>query len=63
MAVAMVSQLCSRSPDDHICLYAKIMTCAMSAMIHMQIQTGMGRHIEYSQTHPGMLEASMKVSY
>jgi hypothetical protein len=35
----------------------------MSAMIQGQIQTGMGRHIEYSQMHPGMLEKSMKVSY
>ncbi len=33
----------------------------MSAMIHMQIQTGMGRHIEYSLAHSGMLEESMKV--
>ena len=33
----------------------------MSTMIHMQIQTGMGRHIEYSEEHPGMLEESMKV--
>jgi hypothetical protein len=34
----------------------------MSAMIHMQIRTGMGRHIEYSKAHPGMLEESMKVN-
>jgi hypothetical protein len=39
------------------------MTCAMSAMIHGQIQTGMGGHIEYSEMHPGMLQESRKVCY
>ena len=34
----------------------------MHAMIHMQIKTGMGRHIEYSEMHPQMHEESKKVS-
>ena len=63
MAVSMVIQLFSKFPDDHMGLYSQIMTCGMSAMIYMQIQTGMGRHIEYSQAHPGMLKDSMKVRY
>jgi hypothetical protein len=49
------------SPNDYLNL--QVMTCVMSAMIHGQIQTGMGRHIEYSEMHPGMLQESMKVSY
>ena len=34
----------------------------MHAMIHMQIKTGMGRHIEFSEMHPQMHEESKKVS-
>ena len=63
MAVSMVIQLCSKLPSGHMSLHLQIMTCAMSAMIYMQIQTGMGKHIEYSQSHPGMLKDSMKVRY
>ncbi|KAL6703898.1 hypothetical protein ACN47E_008934 [Coniothyrium glycines] len=33
---------------------------AACVLIHMQIQTGMGKHIEYSRSRPPMLQDSMK---
>lgn len=56
-------KISSNSLGDWCSLHLKIITCAMSAMIHGQIQTGMGRHVEYSLLHPGMLQKSMKASY
>ncbi|KZM24860.1 hypothetical protein ST47_g4000 [Ascochyta rabiei] len=34
---------------------------ASSILIHFQIYTGMGKHIEYSRARPAMLKASMKI--
>lgn len=47
--------------SDVLIAVAIVVDIAMCLMIHMQIQTGMGRHIQYSQARPAMLQESMKV--
>ncbi|XPS69134.1 hypothetical protein M3J07_001403 [Ascochyta lentis] len=41
-----------------ISLFVDIASCIL---IHFQIHTGMGKHIEYSRARPAMLKASMKI--
>lgn len=41
-----------------VSLFVDIASCIL---IHFQIHTGMGKHIEYSWARPAMLEASMKI--
>lgn len=48
---------------DYLMALAMVVTIGMCAMIHLQIKTGMGRHIEYSHDHPEMWSLSMKAGY
>lgn len=47
--------------SDYLITIAVSVDIAMCVMIHMQIHTGMGRHIEYSRARPDMFRESMKV--
>ncbi|KAH6719368.1 hypothetical protein BKA61DRAFT_669696 [Leptodontidium sp. MPI-SDFR-AT-0119] len=49
--------------SDYLMAIATVVTIGMCVMIHRQIQTGMGRHVEYSRARPEMWSVSMKVGY
>ncbi|EUC28098.1 hypothetical protein COCCADRAFT_41333 [Bipolaris zeicola 26-R-13] len=46
---------------EWLVVVSSFVAIASCVLIHFQIETGMGKHIEYSRARPKMLQASMKV--
>lgn len=47
--------------SEVLIIVSVVVDIASCILIHFQIQTGMGKHIEYSRERPAMLQMSMKV--
>lgn len=47
--------------SENLIIASLLVDIASSILIHFQIHTGMGKHIEYSRARPKMLIESMKV--
>jgi hypothetical protein len=49
------------TPSECLIIAAVVLDIASCGLIHGQIKTGMGKHIEYSRERPAMFVNSMKV--
>lgn len=47
--------------SENLIVVSLLIDIASCILIHFQIHTGMGKHIEYSRAHPAMLIDSMKI--
>jgi hypothetical protein len=49
------------SLSENLIVASLLIDIAACILIHFQIHTGMGKHIEYSRARPAMLKDSMKI--
>jgi hypothetical protein len=49
------------SLSENLIVASLLTDIAACILIHFQIHTGMGKHIEYSRARPAMLKDSMKI--
>jgi hypothetical protein len=47
--------------SENLIIVSLLVDIASCILIHFQIHTGMGKHIEYSRARPAMLVDSMKI--